>query len=315
MARSWKSRLATLTVIASASALVVAAPAMAAPLTTVGWSMSNPQPSITAVRYTWSFTTATTATIGAVTFTVPAGTAGTPSVVDVYGLTGGSAALSGTTVTYTVTTPTSIPSGTSVLISLDGFTNTGTTGTYTSAIAAGSDTGTSNSVTISNNSTAINVVVARSTAFTSDTTSFQMLMDPSVAALADQTRAVHLTVATNATNGYVLNVKTDQQPTGGAPARHFSAITADKSSGVASGSFTNGSFGYTLSTTGLGTGTSTPLTSGLYVGYVTGGENVVSASGPTNGDTMTITNRAKIDYTQPADNYSAKVTYTVVPSY
>ncbi|GIF22686.1 hypothetical protein BJ973_003007 [Actinoplanes tereljensis] len=322
MARSWKPRLAALSAAALAGALGLAAPAYAAALSGVSWSLSQPQPGVTGVRYTWSFTTATAGIIQSVTFTVPATTAGTPSVVDVYGLTGGSAALSGTTVTYTVTAPALVAGGTSVLVSMDGFTNTTNPGTYTSTVTTvvggtNTDTAASNAVTLNSNTTAVNVVVARSTAFTSDTTSFTMLMDPSVFALSDETRAVHLGIATNAANGYVLNVKTSQQLTGALHAgSHFTAATPDRTTGVSSGAFANGTFGYSLATTGLGTGTSSPLTSGLYVGYVGGtGDNVVSASGPTNGDTVTVTNRAKIDYTQPADNYSATVTYTVVPSY
>ncbi|GAA0565525.1 hypothetical protein GCM10010172_56340 [Paractinoplanes ferrugineus] len=322
MFRNWTSRLAALATLSTGAALAVAAPAYAAALTSVSWSLSNPQPSTSSVRYTWSFTTATTGIIQSVTFSVPAGTGGTPSVVDVYGLTGGTAALSGTTVTYTVTTPSSVAGGTSVLVSLDGFTNTGTPGTYASTVTtvvggSSSDTATSSTVAINSNTTAVTVVVARSTAFTSDTTSFTMLMDPSVAALSDETRAVHLGIATNATNGYVLNVKTSQHLTGAVhPGSHITAATPDRTTGLAPAAFAPGMFGYTLTTTGLGTGTSSPLTSGNYVGYVTGaGDNVVSASGPTNGDAVTITNRAKIDYTQPADDYSATVTYTVVPSY
>ena len=165
----WIPRLAVLAAAATTATVAVAAPAYAAALTNVSWSLSNPQPSSTSVRYTWSFTTATTGTIASVTFTVPAGTAGVPSVVDVYGLTGGSAALVGTTVTYTVTTPASVASGTSILVSLDGFTNTGTANSaYTSTVTTvvggvNTDTAASSAVGINSNTTAVNVVVARST--------------------------------------------------------------------------------------------------------------------------------------------------------
>ena len=36
---------------------------------------------------------------------------------------------------------------------------------------------------------------------------------------------------------------------------------------------------------------------------------------PTNGDTVVLTNRAMIDYTQKADTYTGRITYTVTPSY
>jgi hypothetical protein len=150
------------------------------------------------------------------------------------------------TVTYTVTTPASIASGTSVLISLDGFTNTLTAGTYASAEttltggAAIIDTGNSNSVGINTSTTAVTVVVARSTSFSSDTAApapsdvsrtgainvtsptAAVLPVPNASAgltvpaavvlqidprsLPDSTVVDTVTVATTATNGYTLAV-------------------------------------------------------------------------------------------------------------
>ncbi|MFD0524621.1 hypothetical protein [Paractinoplanes durhamensis] len=319
----WKTRLAALAVLTTTAGVGLAAPAYAAPLTNVSWSLSQPQPGTANVRYTWSFTTPSGGIIQSVTFTVPAATAGSSlTVPDVYGLTGGTAALSGTTVTYTVTAPAAVAAGTSILVSIDGFTNTTSTGPFTSTVTTvvggtNTDTAVSGPVTISPSSTAVTVVVARSTAFSSDTTSFNMLMDPSVSALTDQTRAVNLTVATNAASGYVLNVKTSQPLTGTLHnTSQFTPVTGGMATGVATGAFSTGRFGYSLTASGVGAATSAPLTSGNYVGYTTGsGEDVVSATGPTNGDTVVITNRAKIDYSQRADNYTATVTYTVVPNY
>src|SRR5207245_2494636 len=85
--------------------LAAALPASAATLTNVSWTESRPIPGDTGVRYTWLFTTATTATLSKVTFTVPSGTAGASlTVTDVSGMpSGGTATLSGTTVTYSFT--------------------------------------------------------------------------------------------------------------------------------------------------------------------------------------------------------------------
>lgn len=325
MARK-KHRRAIVAVVAAVGVLGVVSPAHAAAFTNVSWSVSQPQPSSTSVRYTWSFTTATTGTVASVTFTVPAGTTGVAlTPIDVYGVSAGTAALNtGTnTVTYTVTTPASIASGTGVLISLDGFTNTAAAGTYASsettltAGAATIDTGTSNSVGINTSTTAVTVVVARSTSFSSDTTGFTMLMDPSVAALADQSHVVNLAIATNAAHGYTLSTKLlTQQLTGLTnPTSSFTAASAGIATGVASGSFANNRFGYTQTGTGVGTVQGAGLLAAGYVGYTTGGEVSFSAAGPTNGDTVAVTNRAKINYLQPADTYAGSIVYTVTPSY
>lgn len=317
-------RLAIVAATTAAGVVGVVTPASAAAFTNVSWSLSQPQPGSTAVRYTWSFTTATTGTVASVTFTVPSGTTGAAlTPVDVYGVSAGTAALNtGTnTVTYTVTTPASIASGTSVLISIDGFTNTATAGTYASAettLTAGAatiDTGNSNSVGINTSTTAVTVVVARSTSFSSDTTGFNMLMDPSVAALTDQTKVVNLAIATNAAHGYTLTTKLDQQLTGSTNATStFTAISAGVATGVASGSFPSNRFGYTETGTGVGTVTGAGFATG-YVGYTTAGEVSFTATGPTNADTVALTNRAKINYLQPADTYLGTITYTVTPSY
>jgi hypothetical protein len=325
MHRTFLRRLLTLAVIATGALTVAATPASAAPLTAVGWSVSKPHPGDTSVRYTWNFTTATTGVIKSVTFSVPTGTAGaTLSVVDAYGVGAGTAALSGTTVTYTLTSEVSVSTGVSVLISIDGFTNTATPGSYASTVttrdntAATIDTTGSNTVPINNNTTQVLVQVARSTGFTLDTTAFNLLMDPTVPSLTDRSKAISLTVATNASQGYTLTTKIDRQLTGTAHGTDvLAAVSAGKATGAATGSFPANRFGYNLTVGGDGVGTvqGAGFASTGFVGYTTAGEVVVSSAAPTNGDTVTITNRAKIDYQQPADSYTATVTYTITPSF
>jgi hypothetical protein len=325
MQRTFLRRLVALAVITAGALTIVATPASAASLTAVGWSVSKPHPGDTAVRYTWNFTTATTGSIKSVTFSVPTGTAGAAlSVVDAYGVGAGTASLTGTTVTYTLTNDVSVSAGVSVLISIDGFTNTSTPGSYASTITTRDNTATtidtagSNTVAINNNTTQVLVQVARSTGFTLDTTAFNLLMDPTVPALADRSKAVSLTVATNASQGYTLTTKIDRQLTGTAHGTDvISAISAGKATGVATGSFSANRFGYNVTVGGGGVGTvqGAGFASTGFVGYTTGGEVVVASTAPTNGDTVTITNRAKVDYQQPADTYTATVTYTITPSY
>ena len=178
------------------------------------------------------------------------------------------------------------------------------------------DTATSsNSVALSNNSTVVTVVVARSTSFTSDTTSFGMLMDPSIATLTDKTRAVVLTVRTNANTGYTLATKTNQQLSDGVN----TILAVPTTVSTASNSFTANHFGYAVAVapgaSSLATALGGLITSGYYAGYTLAGEDAVSSTTRTNGDTITITNRAKLDYMQVANTYTGTITYTVTPNY
>jgi len=74
-------------------------------------------------------------------------------------------------------------------------------------------------------------------------------------------------------------------------------------------------FGFAASGTGVGTVQGAGLAGGNYVGYTTSGEVAFSATGPTNGDTIALVNRAKINNLQPADTYTGTITYTVTPGY
>ncbi len=49
-------------------------------------------------------------------------------------------------------------------------------------------------------------MVAKSLTFTLDTTAFQLTMDPSLPALADQSYTSNITILTNANSGYTLTV-------------------------------------------------------------------------------------------------------------
>jgi len=317
--------LAALVPAALSLGVLGAAPAFAATPTNMAWSLSNSATSATSVYYTWQFTTATTGTIATVTLTVPTGTAGTPAVSANYGIGAGSVALAGTTITYTVTSPASVASGTSVYIELSGLTNSGTAGSYTSVITtltsapATIDTGSTPSVSLGGNTTSATVVVDKSLAFTNDTASWQFLMDAGVAALADQTKVVNLSVKTNAHNGYTLNVKDSSLTAGGG--KTIGAVSTGMATGVASGSFTNDRFGYSSTVSSSG-GSGLALAGagaggGNYVGYTTAGENAFTATGATgnSADTIAVTNRVKITYATGAAVYTDTITYTVTPSY
>ena len=327
MTRSIRRRVMALLAVlptAVAAGFLGAAPAFAATPTNMAWTVSNSAAGATSVYYGWQFTTASPGTVASITFTVPAGTAGTPAISANYGIGAGSVALSGTTLTYTVTSPASVAASTPVYVEVSGLTNTGTAGSYSSVITtqtsapATIDTGTSPSVSFGGNTTAATVVVDKSLAFTNDTASWQFLMDAGVAALADQSKVVNLTVKTNARSGYTLNVKDSSLTTG---SRTIAAASSGMGTGVASGSFANDRFGYSSSVTSAG-GSGLALAgagagSGNYVGYTTAGENAFTASAPTGNtaDTIAVTNRVKISYATGAGVYTDTITYTVTPSY
>ena len=190
-----------------------AAPAGAAALTNVSWSVSNNQVSTTNVTYAFSFTAATTGTIKTITMAVSgAGLAGAPAISRNFGVGAGSVARAGQTITYTVTAAVSVSAGIPIYLEFSGLTNSGTAGSYTTVITtqtaapATIDTATSPAVTLAANNTAVTVTVAKSLTFTINNTAFELDLDPSLPALADQTSNVGLTVQTNAHSGYTLTV-------------------------------------------------------------------------------------------------------------
>jgi sugar lactone lactonase YvrE len=126
-------------------------------LTTPVWSVSNTGKGATGVTYTYTFKTATAASLTSVTMTVPPGTAGTPALGTVSGVpSGGAIALASNTLTYSFSS-TAVASGTSVAIHVTGLTNTSTTGSYTSQLTTVAsstpiDTGLTSAVSITGGS-------------------------------------------------------------------------------------------------------------------------------------------------------------------
>jgi hypothetical protein len=296
--------------------------ASAATLTSVSWSISNNQVSATAVSYSYSFTAATTGTIKTITFAVSgAGLAGTPAIAKNFGVGAGSVARSGQTITYTVTSAASVSANTPIYIELSGLTNSSTAGSYTTVVTtqtaapATIDSATSPSVTLATNNTAVTVTVAKSLTFTINNTAFELDLDPSLPSLADETSSVGLSVQTNAHSGYTLSVADTaaglQSASTGNPT--IARVSAGKASSVTWPGAPN--FGYTVA--GTGATVDSAFSGAKYAGYVSTGEQIASRSSATGGtaDTITITNRAAIDYTVPAVAYSDTITYTVTPNY
>jgi hypothetical protein len=292
-------------------------------LTKVAWSVSNNAAGATAVTYNYPFTTATAGTIGKILFTVSAGTlAGTPTIVANYGVAAGSVARSGNIITYTVGTPVAVAAGIPILLEFGGNTNMAT-GSYTTAIttetslAAVIDGPTNTpAVTFSATNTAKTIVVAQSLTFTLDTTSFQLLMDPSLPALADQSKVSTMTVLTNANSGYTLTVA--DNATG-----LQSSATGNPTIPAAA---TSGSFitwpGPPANATGYTVGGTATIPAGFaggtsYTGYSSTALQIASSATATGAtaQTITVADRTAIDYASASGTYTDTITYTVTPNY
>ena len=318
----WRAPVLTTAVVAASFFAFTASPAGAATLTNMTWSVSNNQVGATAVTYSYSFKTTTAGTIKTITFAVSgAGLAGTPVINRNYGIGAGTVARSGQTITYTVTTPVAVAAGIPIYIEFTGMTNSSTAGSYTSVITtqtsvpATIDTGTTPSVTLAANNTAATVSIAKSLTFTVDTTAFELDMDPSLGALADQSATVGLTVQTNANSGYTLAVS--DSATGLQSSGSGNPVIAKVSTGKATSVTWPGApkWGYTV--TGTGATIDSAFSGSKYAGYTSGGETIATRAGATGGsaDTISIVNRVAIDYSVPTGVYSDTLTYTVTPNY
>jgi len=323
-------RMAAVAVLAlAATTMIGVTSASAAPLTNTTWSVSNNQAGATGVTYTFELTTATAGTISSVTATVPTDTAGTVGAGTVYGLGAGTASLTGTTLTFEVGSPAAVSAGVPLYIEFTGLTNTATIGSYTSTVTTMDnaatpvqiDTATSPSVDIAGTSTAVTVQVPKSLTFTNDTPSFTLQMDPSLTALSDITKAVTVTVKTNAGQGYTLAAK-DTGLVTGAPIHTIPAASTGVATGVADASFAANTFGFSAALTVTGGSLAAVDGAGLsnagdYVGYTSAGETLVAATNPTGNtaDSLLLTNRLKIDYNTAAGTYTDSITYTATPLY
>ena len=324
-----KRRFRPSTAVLSAAALAIgisgltAPTASAAALTATSWTVTNNQVGAAAVTYSYSFKTAAAGSIKTITFAVSgAGLGGVPVIVKNYGISAGSVARVGQTITYTVTAAAAIPANIPIYLEFSGLTNSGTIGAYTTAVTTNTvapaiidgPTNT-NAVNLAGINTAVNVTIAKSATFTIDTAAFSLALDPSLPALADQSQTVGLTVLTNANSGYTLTI--GDAATGLQSSSTGNPVIAKFSVNKAAAAVWSGvnKFGHTVTATGA---TADPAFSGSkYAGYVAAGEQVASHAGPTGGtaDTISIINRVAIDYGSPIGDFTDTVTYTFTPNY
>jgi hypothetical protein len=318
----WRALLLAAAVIAASIFAFSASTANAGTPTNMSWTVSNNQVGATGVTYSFSFTTATLGTIKSITFAVSgAGLGGTPTISRNYGIGAGTVARSGQTITYTVTSAVAVSAGIPIYVELGGMTNTSTAGSYTAVITTQTavpttiDSGTTPAVTLAANNTAVTVAIAKSLTFTVNSTAFELDMDPTLAALADQSASVGLTVQTNANSGYTLSVA--DAATGLQSSSTGSPVLAKASTGKATSLAWPGApaWGYTV--TGTGATIDPAFSSSKYAGYTSAGETIATRAGATGGtaDTITIANRVAINYAVSSGVYSDTVTYTVTPNY
>ena len=329
--RSKRRGLSLLVAVALMAGFSVAASqtALAAGLTNLNWSVSNNQAGAAATNYSYSFKTATTGTIKTITFTVSgAGLGGAPAIVVAYGIGAGSVARVGQVITYTVTAAVSVSAGIPIFIQLSGLTNPAA-GSYTTAIATNTaapaviDNGTTPAVAFAASNTAKTIVVAQSLMFTLDTTSFQLNMDPSLPALADQSYTSNLTVLTNANSGYTLTVSDNatglQSSSSGNPT--IPAVSTQMSTAIAWPAPPVAFTGYTVTGAGVGDAgfaVNGAFTAGTkYAGYRSAGDIVALSSIATGAtaNTIAITDRTAIDYATPSGTFTDTITYTATPNY
>ncbi len=177
------------------------------------------------------------------------------------------------------------------------------------------DSGTTPAVTLAAKNTAVTVSVAQSLTFTINNTAFELDMDPSLAALADQTATVALTILSNANSGYTLAVA--DNPTGLQSSSTGNPVIPDVSAGKAGSVVWPGApkWGYTV--TGTGATIDPAFTGTKYAGYTSAGETIATRTnaGGAAADTVSIQNRVAINYSVASGVYTDTIVYTVTPNY
>ena len=289
---------------------------------------------------TIALTTATTAALSCVAFTLPTGiTVISPTVHAMVGVgtDTASAALSGGSIQVTLTGGASISASTLVAIEVTGIVNqtaanatntfASTVTTYSSTCTTVVDTGTAANVPFGSNTTAVTATVPESTTFANTAPTISLLVIPGAAAPA--TGNAVLTVATNAAHGYTLSAsETGSNGTsGGLDNGAIASITAAPVPGSAATlatTATTGTWGAiaSISNTGVGGCTSTSgtintakYTASDYTGYATAGNTVASSAASACGDVVTLANGVQVGSAFSAGVYSGTITYVLTPSY
>ena len=295
------------------------------PLAAPTWLSDKTTAGADNTTHTYTFTTASTSQLSSITMSVPSGTGGTPTIGTVTPsavATGGSVALSGSTLTYSFT-PSTISAGTAISIRISGLTTTVSPGRYTSSIATKNgasaiDSGTTAGVTIAAQSlTFTNVCAAPTVSCTVDangSTQITLLVIPGWATAS--TASVELSVQTNAANGYRVQARMSPLTRVGGE----NALAQASTVGSASKPLDQFYASATLSSPGTSAavlctpyGSATPN-----VGHPTSLASsiwIATASTGNGTDHVIVKNAFQLASTQAAGRYTGTITYTVEPLY
>jgi hypothetical protein len=289
--------------------------------TTPTWAVSNSETSEHAA-YTWQFDLAGAVDVSKVTMSVPSGTTlGGLTTSYVSGIGAGTFSSSGTTITYTVTSPVSIPATTAIEISVKTVVNTSTAGSYTSTVEVYNDTSTPsiaetatlNAITFGASSTSVSVEVPESTTFTDSAPTVTLEPVPG----GVQTSApVDLAVTSNAKTGFTLDAWSPGLKT---VLTSSSTNVFPQMPTTASTTYTSGEFAAKVATVTSGAA-GTYATVGDYFGFATavsGAKTLLQATAPTGTtpDKIDLTYTASATYSNAAGKFVGTIDYVVTPTY
>lgn len=341
------SILATLSLLASTS-LIYAPFVSAGALTSASVQLSDSRPGQATTTYSFGFTTTVTTSIKQLTIlfcTTASGTCTAPTGLVNTGATIGSDNIAGTgrtntfsvngTLTTVITTPAT-QSTQAVTISYAGITNPTSTGVYYARITTYSDAGTTiidgptsiafavttgitasvtvdPSLTFAVNSVASSQSVNGATTTVSSTST--TIPFGSVSTSSNGIAAQQVVVTTNAQNGYTVYIKYTATPSDGNGHTIADLAGATNASPVSFSAAGTSAFGYTTTSTTLGTGTATRFSGGKWAAFTTSNLEVAHNSAAVSSDTTTIGYQVGIGGTQQAGTYTTTVVLTATPTY
>jgi hypothetical protein len=291
---------------------------LAATLGNVKVTLTNQNASATSVGYSFVInptTTATTIKGVKVVFGTTEGGSTVPTSMSTTGAAFGTTSLGGgawtagsftTNGTMSFTNSTGSTPTNPVSFNFTGITNSNTNGTYFAQITTYSDTGLASPIDQDDVAFVIAPSTVTVTGSVNETLTFS-LSATSVSLGTLSTGAVgtgtgNLTVATNAANGYGVNVSGSTLTRGTDTIPFVTSGTA-----VAAGTA-----GYGLRVSSCAAGASCSSTQDIGSTLTAGVTDLISRTSTTTGDTSTIQYRASINSTSPAGAYSSSISYVAV---
>jgi len=327
-----RTRLVSAFLLAALLAALLPASVSAGTLSITTWSLSDTTPGATA-NHTFSGTLATTnQAIRSIVVVFSQGfTIGSVVPADVTVSIGGApqtvstVTVNGQQLTITLSTQVTPANNTfQIQIQNNKITNPGTAGTYTASLATRRSNGNvidTGSITtgIGQLTVTLQAVVPNSLIFTLVNDALSVMVDPSVGVQSIEMLG-QVVVKTNARNGFTVQVSLNQPLTGTTSGATLQPITSGP--GTLSSWDTNlvkNRWGITRRITNAANSCGTPNNVGTYgtdwAGLSTAAATFLSCTAPTNQTTLDVTFQVAVDFLQPADTYTATITYTATGSF